>query len=139
MTPLEFVVWERPLSLQARPRNRLQAWKGRVRREAARWWPAIAGPGARPLKYAELRLTIVFFCKEAPIDVDNIIKPIQDALTGLVYADDEVVFDVDSHRYFIGDPFDLVGIPAQLRLAYLDGRECVYVRVQTTTLLPTQL
>ncbi|HIG48948.1 MAG TPA: RusA family crossover junction endodeoxyribonuclease [candidate division Zixibacteria bacterium] len=34
----------------------------------------------------------------APVDTHNIIKPIQDGLVGLVYDDDLLVTDVESHR-----------------------------------------
>ncbi len=39
-------------------------------------------------------MTITYFFQEAAPDVDNIPKPILDALNGVVYADDEQVSDL---------------------------------------------
>ena len=77
-----------------------------------------------------LRLTLLFLCEDAPVDVDNIIKPIQDALIRLVYDDDELVTDVDSHRRFFSDPINLTGLPLSVWIAAWLGIERVYVRVE---------
>ena len=39
-------------------------------------------------------VTITYFFQEASLDVDNIPKPILDALNGLVYSDDSQVTDL---------------------------------------------
>ena len=39
-------------------------------------------------------MTITYFFENVDIDVDNIPKPILDALVGLVYYDDSQVFDI---------------------------------------------
>jgi hypothetical protein len=39
-------------------------------------------------------LTITYFYDTVPLDVDNMLKPIMDALTGLVYMDDSQITDV---------------------------------------------
>jgi hypothetical protein len=61
--------------------------------------------------------------------VDNIIKPLQDALVGLVYEDDSLICDVDSHRRFLSDPIDITELPPLLQAGVAGGVECVYVRV----------
>lgn len=101
-----------------------RAWKRLVNVEAARVW------AGQPLHAGDVRLTVVFLCVDAPIDVDNIIKPIQDALAGVVYADDVTVTDVDCHRRYFSDPIDLARIPPLLFAPTLDETECVYVRVE---------
>ena len=60
-----------------------------MRKAAAQYWPAGELPVAEPVM-----LTIAFFYSSALIDVDNIPKPISDALKGLVYEDDKQVTDV---------------------------------------------
>lgn len=51
----------------------------------------------------DLQLTLVYICDDAPVDVDNIIKPIQDAMVGVIYEDDVQISDVDSHRRYLSD------------------------------------
>jgi Holliday junction resolvase RusA-like endonuclease len=87
----EFLIPQRPVSSQTRRLENLREWKAYVAGEAAKVWPA----EKRPFE-GDLRVTLVYFVIDDPADVDNIIKPIQDALAGLVYEDDESVCDVDT-------------------------------------------
>ncbi|MEH1836483.1 MAG: RusA family crossover junction endodeoxyribonuclease [Nostoc sp.] len=82
-----------------------------------------------PINKGELQLTLVYLCDEFPADIDNIIKPIQDALVDLVFEDDSLVSDVDSHRRFLSDPIEIKSLPSLLQRAVLIGKECVYVKV----------
>ena len=124
MLLIEFVVVSRPLSLQTNSRPRFQAWKDQVRAEAAKVWA-----GRRILDSGEFHLTIVHLHHGAPPDVDNIIKPIQDALEGVVISNDILVSDVESHRRSVGDPFELELLPRLLAAALVSPSECVYVRL----------
>ena len=54
-----------------------------------------------------VHLTLVYLYDADPVDTDNIIKPIQDALIRLVYEDDSLVTDVESHRRSLSDTFDV--------------------------------
>ena len=127
MTILEILIPRRPLSLQTRNRSDLQAWKQIVTGEAANVWE-----GRPVITSGDLRLTIVYLCDTYPPDTDNIIKPIQDALEGLVMVDDVLVADVESHRRFYTDSFQLPDLPPLLRKGVLTGAECVYVRLGDT-------
>lgn len=71
----------------------------------------------------------MYLCDDSPADIDNIVKPIQDALVGVVYADDSLITDVDSHRRFITDGIDLTNLPRLLIRGAESGEECVYVSV----------
>ena len=86
-------------------------------------------PHASPVSSSSLRFTIVYLCGNDPADTDNIIKPIQDALVGIVYTDDSLISDVDSHRRFLSDPIDVTTLPSLLQGGVIGGTECVYVRV----------
>ena len=121
VTIFEFLLARRPVSLQAK---RLQAWKTYVRTEAARFW------ANAPSDAESFRLTLVYLCNDSPVDIDNIIKPIQDALETVVYPADELITDVDSHRRLFTGPFDLTALPSLLIQGIAQQRECVYVRVQ---------
>ena len=125
MQPFDFLIPKRPVSLQTKNRRNLQAWKVFVQRQARMAWIA----GRPPVSSGELRCTIVYLCKSSPLDVDNIVKPIQDALVGLVFIDDIQISDVDSHRRFLRDPIDATVLPFLLRAGLSAGVECVYVRI----------
>ena len=120
----EFLIPQRPVSTQTRRRENLREWKNYVAGEAAKAWPADSPPFE-----GDLRVTLVYLASDDPADVDNIIKPIQDALVGLVYEDDEAVCDVDSHRRLLTQPIDVTDLPALLQNGVAAGEECVYVRV----------
>ena len=72
---------------------------------------------------------MVYLADDSPADIDNIIKPIQDALVGMVYEDDALISDVDSHRRLLSEPIDVTDLPPLLRSGVAEGAECVYVRV----------
>jgi crossover junction endodeoxyribonuclease RusA len=119
---LEFLIPRRPLSSQAKRRN-LQAWKEFVRQEAEKVWTGAL------IDTGDLQLTMVYLCGTAPPDTDNIVKPIQDALVGLVFSDDGLIADVESHRRFLNDVFDLTQLPELVIAGVVSGEECVYVKV----------
>lgn len=127
MADFEFIIPRRPLSVQAKPRK-LAAWKAFVRELVTASWNGSVMEG-------ELRLTLVYLCKDSTPDIDNIIKPIQDALKGLVMTDDSQVADVDGHRRFLDETFDLSRLPPLLLFGIATQRECVYVRVGSGLLL----
>jgi crossover junction endodeoxyribonuclease RusA len=93
---VEFVVLGTPSTAQtgrARAKRRA-AWKEKVAAAArARWQAAPLGFGV------EASVVIVYFHVDRVVaDVDSIIKPILDALTGVVYMDDKQVVQVTARR-----------------------------------------
>jgi crossover junction endodeoxyribonuclease RusA len=127
----EFVIPGRPASVHARNRNAYREWKESVEREANR-----VSPGTFPFTDFDARLTIVFVSgARSPIDVDNVIKPIQDALAGVFYGDDEMVSDVAAHRREWADEVPDDRFPELLRAAWKAKEDCVYIRVQRTAKL----
>lgn len=120
---LEFLLLRRPIAHQSKDATKRQRWKAFVAIEARRAW------GEQAALEIPCQLTHVYFCGERPADIDNIIKPIQDGLNGVVYVDDSYVADVDSHRRSLTDAFDLVQLPLLVLDALAEGKEFVYVRV----------
>lgn len=133
MQPFEFIVPRRPLSHQAKNSANKQAWKAFVHSQAGTQWAGSAISNGR------LRFTIVYLCEEDPADINNLIKPIQDALIGLVYADDDLVVDVQGHLRMVGDLIDLTDLSPTLQTALLSESDCVYVRIDLSKELSQQL
>jgi Holliday junction resolvase RusA-like endonuclease len=99
VSSFEFVVEGPPVSLNAkegspRSRKRYRDWMSKVNAAAAVVWPT--GQAATKSAAVEVRITNYFTL--APPDIDNIIKPILDALNALVYEDDKQVYRVVSEK-----------------------------------------
>ncbi len=77
--PWDMVVLGIPASMQTKSRSRKERWKAEVAAAAVSAWPESEPPLTQPLK-----ITITFFHIDAPLDADNMLKPIQDALIGIV-------------------------------------------------------
>lgn len=82
---------------------------------------------------------MVYLCEEDPADINNLIKPVQDALIGLVYADDGLVVDVQGHLRMVGELIDVTDLSTKLQNAILTGADCVYVRIDLSKELNLQL
>lgn len=124
MIPFEFMIDGPPVSSQTKNRRRLQTWKTRVRQAAQTQWPA----GMPPVTH-EVSLSITYFYESEAPDVDNIIKPIQDALVGVVYADDVQVENTASRKSKIDGAFRVKGVPPDLAVRLALGREFLRIRV----------
>ena len=121
---VEFCVHGEPVSARAHNRARLAVWRQRVRQTAAAAWPA----GRQPIEVAvELRVT--HYGERRSIDMDNLIKPVQDALQGLAYVNDRQVRDVTGNWRNIDERYPLRYISPCLSAAFSYGREFVHVRL----------
>lgn len=126
MDSFEFFVEGPPLSQQTRNSERLREWKEYVRTEAAKQWrprTPVEGP---------LKLTVVYYHERQSvlIDHDNMIKPIQDALAGLIYMDDRQITDAQTRKTNIDGRFRLRRLSAVYARAFGGGREFVYIRIE---------
>jgi hypothetical protein len=74
-------------------------------------------------------LKLLFFYDEVAIDADNILKPIQDALIGIILQDDAVVTDVEIRRRWLRSAFTLGTVSPTLAAGLALEREFVYVFV----------
>jgi crossover junction endodeoxyribonuclease RusA len=123
---LEFVVIGTPVSSQGTAGNR-KFWQQRVHREGE-----AAASGHFPAG-SDVVLRIAYFYVNEPIgDLDNIVKPVQDALKGIAYADDKQVVDlVASMR-----PKDFgrsIAITAALARAFSGGSDFIHVVVDKSS------
>ncbi|WP_053184887.1 RusA family crossover junction endodeoxyribonuclease [Pseudomonas thivervalensis] len=65
----------------------------------------------------------------APGDINNFVKPVQDALCACIYADDSMIRDVSAHMRFLNEPNAIRGLPEKLAQAFIEGEACVYVAI----------
>jgi crossover junction endodeoxyribonuclease RusA len=85
LLPFEFIVEGPAVSQQARRRGR---WIAKIRQEVGRRWLAADPPGG------PVMVALTYFYDDGSPDVDNLAKPVLDALNGLVFIDDEQVTDL---------------------------------------------
>lgn len=74
-------------------------------------------------------LTITYFYEESGMDVDNIPKPIADALKGLVYIDDAQINDVLCRRRDLSVGLRIVNLSPTLAAGLKFGAEFLHIRV----------
>ncbi|MDB5288849.1 MAG: crossover junction endodeoxyribonuclease RusA [Phycisphaerales bacterium] len=129
MRAFEFIIAGPPLSLQTKNRTRLQAWKRRVKEAARKRWRRRGR--VRPVTH-EIAIEILYFFDGPPPDVDNIIKPIQDALIGVVYMDDNQVSDAVCRKRDINRAFRVRQMSAVLARGFVAGDDFLYVKVTRT-------
>ncbi len=113
-----------PVSQQTRRRERLRAWKIVVRQEAEKYW----SPGQKTAT-GLIMLQITYFYDSVAIDVDNIVKPIQDAIIGLAYIDDDQVTDVLVRKRNLLGNFKVENMTSTLAEGFSRGNEFLHIVV----------
>lgn len=125
--PLEVVVAGTPVSLQG-SKGALHKWKGKVYSAALQ----------RRDETCEMALldgralaVEIFYFSDAPMagDIDNIVKPILDALIGVAYMDDVVVERVTAQKFEPETDWQFTQPSAQLASALEMPTPIVYIRV----------
>ncbi len=124
MTRFEFIVDGPPVSQQTRRRKRLKAWKENVRREAEKYWTS-----KQKTATGLVMLQITYFYDSIAIDVDNIIKPIQDAIIGLAYVDDNQISDVFVRKRNLSGNFRIENMTSILAEGFARGNEFLHIVV----------
>lgn len=113
-----------PASVQGSSQRR-DAWKRSVTAAAQAVWPA----GEPPLT-GKVQVQITFYHDSTPLDVDNMIKPVQDALCGLVYVDDNQVIDTHGHLRDLNHPYRVSGMTIAQANGFVSGSPFVHVRIE---------
>jgi Holliday junction resolvase RusA-like endonuclease len=111
-----------PISAQTKRRDLLGRWKQQIRDACLKTW-------LRPPLDGNVRLSVTYYSERARIDGDNLLKPIQDALQGILYSNDHQITDTESHKRNIDDPIKVRNIPQVLAMAFSDGRPFVYIEI----------
>lgn len=128
MIPFAFIITGKPVSLQTNNRAKLQEWKAKVGQAAAEAMPIEMQATSEPVQ-----VIITHYCITQISDLDNIIKPIVDAMKILVYVDDRQVTDLTVKRRQIKEFADVSGISSEIAEALAAGQEFIYVKIDQPT------
>ncbi len=121
--PFEFALVGSPVSQQTRRRALLRQWTQNVRNAAERHWDGRA-PAA-----GDIAVSIVYIFDADPLDVDNIPKPILDALKALVYSDDNQVTDLICRKRFYRNDLQTADTSPVFDEFIRDYSQFIYIRV----------
>ena len=124
MIKFEFILDGPPVSQQARRRDRLRAWKVTVRQEAEKYWLS-----EQKATTGFVMLQVTYFYDAIAIDVDNIVKPIQDAIIGLAYVDDDQITDVLVRKRNLSSNFRIENMTPTLAEGFSCGNEFLHIVV----------
>lgn len=124
MIKFEFILDGPPVSQQARRRDRLRAWKVTVRQEAEKYWLS-----EQKATTGFVLLQVTYFYDAIAIDVDNIVKPIQDAIIGLAYVDDDQITDVLVRKRNLSSNFRIENMTSTLAEGFSRGNEFLHIVV----------
>jgi Holliday junction resolvase RusA-like endonuclease len=127
-THLEFVIPGPPISnQQSTPQGRanLLAWRATIAGAATLNW-------AHPPLTVELKAVIINFYagNEPSVDVDNMSKPILDAMQTIVYDNDRQIVQSEITHTRIGAAYQVVGVRPIIVMALQAGNQFLYVRVE---------
>ncbi|NJO43466.1 MAG: RusA family crossover junction endodeoxyribonuclease [Cyanobacteria bacterium CRU_2_1] len=130
MLPIEFVVIGKPISHQTKDRKRLQTWKQKVREAAEACW-ATNPPLGGSLSVVITHYYDVVLGEESGVpDSDNIVKPVRDALNGVMYVDDYQITDFISRRRNLNASFRVKGMSTALAEGFCKGEEFLHIRIE---------
>ena len=123
--PWDFVVAGTPISTNAGSVSK-ERWKRKVSAAAQAAWP----PGDPPLTDTlEIHVTC-FHDSAQPLDTDNMLKPIQDALNGIAYVDDKQITHTHGHMLDLNSPWVVRGISEQLGRGFGFNEAFVHIRIE---------
>lgn len=122
---VEFLMPRMPVSHQCKNRVNKNEWMEYVSSEGVNAWNGQAVITDKKLKF----LMVYLADSSMPGDINNFVKPVQDALNEKIYSDDVLIKDVSAHMRFLNEPNDPAGLPDMLGKAIIDGNPCVYVAI----------
>ena len=124
MLPFEFTIKGPPVSVQARRKIRLRQWQADVKSAAQRQLGATSSTTT-----IDVNFSVTYYYEGSSPDVDNIIKPIQDALIGVIYEDDAQVVETKSRKRSIDGSYQIRGASSVLLAAFAESDAFLHVIV----------
>jgi crossover junction endodeoxyribonuclease RusA len=123
--PIEFIVKGAPISLQTKRAGSRTAWKHQVRQAS---YSAL--PEGHFASEASITVTLFYFpVDEMEGDIDNIVKPILDALCRHIYLDDRQVQRVWVQKFEPRQGFPFVDPSPTLSDALKGQKPLVFIRL----------
>jgi crossover junction endodeoxyribonuclease RusA len=123
--PLEFLVAGTPVSLQAKRRESMDQWKARIVDASRSTLPEGHFASGSPIA------ATLFYFPDAEMagDVDNIVKPVLDALGKHIYLDDRQVQRVLVQKFEPGNVFGFGAPSSTLQDALNRAKPVLYIRL----------
>lgn len=122
---VEFLIPRMPVSHQCKNKENRNKWMEYVSSKGKIAWNGKDIITDKKLKFLMIYLTDTTM----PGDINNFVKPIQDALNEKIYIDDVLIKDVSAHMRFLDEPNEPAGLPEILGKAIITGNPCVYVAI----------
>jgi Holliday junction resolvase RusA-like endonuclease len=132
LLPFDFIIIGPPRSLQA-DRKKLHSYRELIQDQAHRYLSEPSSP------YKSSVAVVVTHFYRGPtreldgvhnnVDVDNMLKPIVDALKGVAYVDDKQVVDVRGTKKWLSGEFFLERITRALADGFVAKAEFVHIKV----------
>jgi crossover junction endodeoxyribonuclease RusA len=125
MLPFEFVIAGPPMSARSHYPDKLADWKARVAAEAALHW-------RQPLFRGNVYVVVTYYHEGvvARLDADNMVKPILDAMTGVVYRDDRQASHIEVRSVNLDDGYMGRDVGKLLATKLMAGGEFLHIRVE---------
>jgi crossover junction endodeoxyribonuclease RusA len=123
--PIEFLVYGTPVSLQRKRRAAIMEWQERVKKASATAIPA-------PHYASGDRIAVtLYYLPGEPMegDIDNIVKPILDALSNYIYIDDKQVERIAVQKFEPGNIFNFARPTTTFVEALTHAKPVLYVRI----------
>lgn len=90
-----------------------------------------AWPQGDPPLQDKLQVHVICYHDSAPpLDVDNMLKPIQDALIGIAYVDDGQVTDIHGYLRDVNDRYEVRGMTPAQADGFVSNQAFVHIRVE---------
>jgi hypothetical protein len=123
MNALELVYTGIPVS-QLASRQDLYTWRDTIRRIAKENWAEDREP-----RQGKIIIQITYFYENNAAETGDIIKPLLDALIGLVYYNYKQITKVDFNKHDLYGSFKITHLTPTLLEALLLGREFLYLKI----------
>lgn len=128
LLPFEFVVVGKPISHQTKNKQILRDWCQTVHNTARSYWQK--PPTGEPLQVVITHYFEATWNESGIPDSDNIVKPVRDAMNGVIYVDDYQITDFLSRRRNLNGPFRVKGMSPVLADAFARGEEFLHILVK---------